>query len=60
MKLTARQLRVLELALILATACYEDINENIIENDEEQVTPEEFIELQEFITGQTAEGETTA
>ena len=60
MQLTARQLRLLELALILATACYENINDKVIEDDEEEVTPEEFIELQEFITGQTAEGETTA
>ena len=60
MKLTARQLRLLELALILATACYEDINENIIEDDEEQVTPEEFIALHEIFLGLTPEGETTA
>jgi len=60
MQLTARQLRILELGLILATACYEVINENIIEDDEKQVTPEEFIELQEFFLGLAPEGETTA
>ena len=60
MQLTARQLRLLELALILATACYEDINENIIEDDEEQVTSEEFIALHEIFLGLTPEGETTA
>ena len=36
MQLTARQLRLLELALILATACYENINENVIEDDEDR------------------------
>jgi len=60
MQLTARQLRLLELALILATACYDNINENVIENDEEQVTPEEFIALHEMFLGLTREGETTA
>jgi hypothetical protein len=59
MQLTARQLRLLELALILATACHKNINENVIEDDEEQVTPEEFIALHEFI-GLTPQGETTA
>ena len=59
MKLTARQLRVLELALILATACYEDINENI-DDDEEEVTPEKFIALHEIFIGLAPEGETTA
>ena len=39
MQLTARQLRLLELALILATACYEEINENIIEDDEKRSLP---------------------
>ena len=45
MQLTARQLRLLELALILATATHENINENVIEDDEEEVTPEELSSL---------------
>ena len=46
--------------IILATACYEDINANVIEDDEEEVTPKEFIELHKIIDGLTLEGETTA
>ena len=43
---------------ILATACYENINENVIEDDEEEVTPEEFIALHEIFIGLIPEGET--
>ncbi len=60
MQLTARQLSLLELALILATACYENINENVIEDVDGEVTPEEFVALHEIFIGLTPEGETTA
>jgi hypothetical protein len=56
MNLTIRQLRVLELALILAISSWEEINDNIIEDDEDEVTPEELIELHEIINGLAPRG----